>query len=853
MIRENALPMAKVSQTKKRVLAILSFDNQRLPFSNWGKWKYSIGFIVIFPVLAAFTPTGKAIVQAQLPLPELAQVTHFIPTKNELKTAITSTIQFKEEKNLTPAEKFVKIQNEQQQPLRKNSALAFLPNEIVELPIVGRVADTLKNIKEQKTGWSGKWVEGKSEFRFWSYGDFKLLEDKPYVEVVSLDGIVYIEEYEKGLFADKMHQFIITKAPYDGIYSFEYKEKIDLSKKEIFKKGTPIQFWSRNRKLKTWLADKEAIIREKLSNINQWDKMSQTDEAWWTSVERIRKSINRRFTPITEAESLVEKSAKSKSLQKNAIPYKKLATPSDQGSKAVLGRNIICGSNGGSMNTNPIGNKYMTLIKGTDEPVQLKKFNFHLSENDYKNLQYELSIYNVVAGDIKQSILQNPIRITIPAGTGWIEKDLSAYNIVSQGDIFIVLENKGFASGKRKKKLYFSLSEDHQNYTPILADNRNHKTKIWETAWVMYFDVTGSTDAFGDINKSTKPQGYFGHWGNGKSHFKFWTYGDYKTYSTSPYVEVGDANSMVIIEETKKTTFGTKQYRLVITKAPHGGILVREFQHGKPISWRHGIKEADPLHFWFVNDEFDFFEQGKDKWISETLSKLSFYLEKPQSDKRFQAQSKKDKEWWNTIENHLSFKTKQFQKHPEKQLINESLDAPVPTIKASEIPYKTIVLDKKGNGTKKIGRTKASSTTSGFNGYDAKNYNFGTVLNRNGKKGIIENFNFHIKNTQFNSLTVDLYFFKVDNQEIQHAITERPIRLKFSPKKGWNGLDLSKYKIGVDGKVLVFMDIVDYEALHPGIFFSLSPTHFAYKPKDFFYDNKQLKFWNSSFAWYLKM
>ena len=81
MIRENALPMAKVSQTKKRVLAILSFDNQRLPFSNWGKWKYSIGFIVIFPVLAAFTPTGKAIIQAQLPLPELGQVTHLFQQK----------------------------------------------------------------------------------------------------------------------------------------------------------------------------------------------------------------------------------------------------------------------------------------------------------------------------------------------------------------------------------------------------------------------------------------------------------------------------------------------------------------------------------------------------------------------------------------------------------------------------------------------------------------------------------------------------------------------------------------------------------------------------------------------------
>jgi len=65
------------------------------------------------------------------------------------------------------------------------------------------------------------------------------------------------------------------------------------------------------------------------------------------------------------------------------------------------------------------------------------------------------------------------------------------------------------------------------------------------------------------------------HWEQGKSQFKIWTYGDFKTYNASPYIEVNSPDGMVILEEERKSLFGTKKYQLVITKAPFDGALVQ--------------------------------------------------------------------------------------------------------------------------------------------------------------------------------------------------------------------------------------------------------------------------------------
>ena len=90
--------------------------------------------------------------------------------------------------------------------------------------------------RPQKTRLHGKWKEGKSEFTIWADGEFKLIGEAPYIEVVSDDGIALIEEYEDGLLMDKSYKLVLTKAPSDGrMRSLNWRKSIFDS--PLIKKG----------------------------------------------------------------------------------------------------------------------------------------------------------------------------------------------------------------------------------------------------------------------------------------------------------------------------------------------------------------------------------------------------------------------------------------------------------------------------------------------------------------------------------------------------------------------------------------------------------------------------------------
>lgn len=154
------------------------------------------------------------------------------------------------------------------------------------------------------------------------------------------------------------------------------------------------------------------------------------------------------------------------------------------------------------MSTNPKGIKYITLLKGNKTPALVKDFNFHLAENDFKNVKFSLQLYNVVNGEIEYAITKQPIPVTLKTNEkGWIKMDLSAYDIVTKGDVLVVLTNNGFSGTKKRKKLYFSLAEDHQNYQPLLVGRSSWKTEIWEKGFIMYLGVEQKADALGKIQR----------------------------------------------------------------------------------------------------------------------------------------------------------------------------------------------------------------------------------------------------------------------------------------------------------------------------------------------------------------
>ena len=87
LLSENALPMAKVSQIKKRVIAILNFEDGNYRFSTWKQWQWGAFYGGLFPFLAVLSPIGQQVLEEHFPLAQLETVTHYLDTR-ELSTAI---------------------------------------------------------------------------------------------------------------------------------------------------------------------------------------------------------------------------------------------------------------------------------------------------------------------------------------------------------------------------------------------------------------------------------------------------------------------------------------------------------------------------------------------------------------------------------------------------------------------------------------------------------------------------------------------------------------------------------------------------------------------------------------------
>lgn len=853
IIGENALPMAKMSQTKARVLAILNFEEDKFKFSVWKQRNWGLLYVLLFPILAAFSPVGKAFFTKNFDLPKLERISQFLETDRLRSETILpnflreQAIPILNEEDVLSEERKEEISSANGREL---GLLASLSNPNFSLPI-NPLTEAIKVPKKQlKTGLFGKWKEGKSEFRVWTYGEFKLIPTAPYIEVVSEDGIVRIEEYIDRTFSKKSNQLTITKAPYDCRERPNYNKVLDMGPKALIRKGTAIKIWSENSNYNKWITTKgKRIIQQLAAKKDDYliKEVGNENNEWWGKIEGIKEWIDFYFMSVPDSEAKIERRKKREALKLGNIPFKKLDYPNKPGQFVVVGNTALSGNNVGNMNTSPKGTQYITVLNGGDKPALVKEFNFHLSVNDFKNLEFDLQLYNLVDGDIKYAITKSPIPITVEKGSGWVKVDLSNYKIVSKGKVLVVLENKDFSGTKNRKKLYFSLTENHQEYQHLISANFEWKTKrILERDFVMYLGVEQAEEALQKID-SQKKSGYLIKWKNDKSTYRVWTYGAFKTHQTAPYIEVLDPNGMVVIEETKDKVVGNKKSLLTITKAPYDGTFIQNFKNGKVNNIKNALKN-DPLYIVPANKNWVFLSMDEDEWMIENLPNIFLELGRlTTGSSDYQPTTEEDEEWWSVIKEQQAIKAKRF----------------VPTIADLEgtdelemspllaIPFKAIPPKKLRGGTSKVGRSTVTKTMSGFSGGSANGRRFGTLLNGSKLQSIIKDFNLNIKKHQFESLELDCYFFKIKKNQIQHALTEKPIRIKIGAETGWSSHDLSAHNIRIEDDVLVILEIADYTADDVSLFFSVAPWHIMYKPKDRMYKGKKIEFWDNAFSMYL--
>jgi hypothetical protein len=81
-----------------------------------------------------------------------------------------------------------------------------------------------------------------------------------------------------------------------------------------------------------------------------------------------------------------------------------------------------------------------TKIELGDLPVRLKGLHIHVNAQSYDSTLFRLHIRNIIENMPGTELLKNNILLTLTKETGWIDLDLSKYDLVFDGDIILSLE-----------------------------------------------------------------------------------------------------------------------------------------------------------------------------------------------------------------------------------------------------------------------------------------------------------------------------------------------------------------------------------------------------------------------------
>jgi hypothetical protein len=100
-----------------------------------------------------------------------------------------------------------------------------------------------------------------------------------------------------------------------------------------------------------------------------------------------------------------------------------------------------------------LGNEIGTIINIEDGPVDIKSINISIYKNKLKRFKYRVNIYDLKDGKPHKIIHNKNIIIECTTRKGLYSVDLSEYDIVAEGDIFVSLE---WIEDLTEGKLFFS-------------------------------------------------------------------------------------------------------------------------------------------------------------------------------------------------------------------------------------------------------------------------------------------------------------------------------------------------------------------------------------------------------------
>jgi len=200
--------------------------------------------------------------------------------------------------------------------------------------------------------------------------------------------------------------------------------------------GNPIEYASvgiLNKPIGT-VSNLDGNFNLKLNSINETDTL-KISSLGYVSKEIIISKIDKEGSLKINLESFKEP------LKEVIITSKKLKSYTDGKTKTNTSQQVIF-ANPEFPNINlgtEIGRKFKLE---DDDPSRLTKFRFYIKDNNFDSVKFRINIYTLNENDQPDKRINIPnILVSAPENyTGWIDVDLSSYDLVFQENIIVAVE-----------------------------------------------------------------------------------------------------------------------------------------------------------------------------------------------------------------------------------------------------------------------------------------------------------------------------------------------------------------------------------------------------------------------------
>ena len=522
-----ALPMAKFSQTKLRVMALLKETCGKSLPSRKGLMQYVGFFACWIPLVAALSPVSPSAemeeVDAFLQNIETEHLGEFLEIEEPMISPNPQPIvqPTQETSHSTP------IPLVRRDPIPLSNATFPKPSPRPLIP--------LSQSPHQPSGTYTSWDKGNSTFQLWTVGEVTILDHKPYVEFGSPEDMLILEERRNGMGGNKTYTMALTPAPYHGGMVQSYRMGVPNSY-SYRSKGSLLVFWWKDKEWVFLGRKKEPWMRKHFPKAGKYSKLAgvETNAAenpeWYTVIQEYQRLKAERFIPTDQLDKSRFKAFMVDSLWK-ASSLHTLSAESEMNER--LESRVITQENKRTALLHPVYQKLLELpyvspsnipelspkpwIKvGRDRATQwtsgysrsnndnnpdyhfgtvipyegtlgtIKELHFHLGHNEFKQITFGATFFKLEGKEVTGKLNEQPITFTIGHEEGWIRHSLENTPVYIDSDVLVVLELME-TKYDRKKGLFFSIADGP--YKSMESRTGKKGWGIWEMNFAWYLRV----------------------------------------------------------------------------------------------------------------------------------------------------------------------------------------------------------------------------------------------------------------------------------------------------------------------------------------------------------------------------